>query len=408
VRVFFVPEESPAQIDAAMICAGASSTLVNLNDARLSSAQLARIRELTGKPSILALQGSGASEYPINYLYPPADMAARCAEKRAMKLDHARRIIADLEPDRILFFAGPPIFLDRSLARFNAGGPASVFPDQIEILDHFQQHAPGIAARCFCVVPGEELGDERLWGRTDRGELRLHPYTRKAEYAAAYALRRPELTTYDRGELPDEGRLMEHFTRMATVSAWMAKKIGGALVFDVVGRSAEASFTVDFAAGAAYRGAAAEALYVLRAPAASVAAVIAGEATWDDVFLSLRMTFDERTDRFVAHFKTLLKYLDERVLGAVEAYESRVVTADVPMMTIRSSAGEHRVQRLCPHAGADLGVHGRVGADGTITCMAHRFRFDLRTGACLNAKGYALRVERPGAPPPPPTGDEPV
>ncbi len=392
VRVFFVPEESPAQIDAAIVCVDGASTLVNLNDARLTSAQLARIRARIGEPDILALQASGASEYPINYLYPPDAMAERGAEKRRLKLEHARRIIVDLAPHRVVFFAGPPVFLDADLARFNAGGPGSVFPDQLDILDHFQQHAPDIASRALCVLPGEELCDERLWTRTDRGEARLHPYTHKADYLAAYALRRADLNSYDWGGMPEDSRLIEHFTHMATVSPWAAEKIGGALVFEIVGRSAKTSFTVDFATGTAYRGASATPLYVLTAPAASVAAVIAGEATWDDVFLSLRMTFDERTDRFVAHFKTLLKYLDPAILQAVEAHESRAAGAEVPMITVRSGDSDHCIQRLCPHAGADLAVHGQVDGEGTITCMAHRFRFDLRTGACLNTQGYALRV----------------
>jgi UDP-MurNAc hydroxylase len=395
VRVFFVPEESPAQIDAAMVVVGASSTLVNLNDARLTSAQLARIRARVGAPDVLALQASGASEYPMNYLYPPEAMAERGAEKRRLKLEHARAIIAELAPHRIFFFAGPPVFLDESLARFNTTGPASVFPDQLDILDHFREHAPDVASRALCVLPGEELCDERLWTRTDRREARLDPYTHKADYLAAYALRRADLTSHDRGELPSDSDILEHLSHLATVSPWAAEKIGGALVFEIVGRSAKASFTVDFATRTARRGGCATPLYVLTAPAASVAAVIAGEATWDDVFLSLRMTFDERTDRFVAHFKTLLKYPDPAVMNAVEAHESRAAGSEVAMITVRSGDGEHCIQRLCPHAGADLSVHGQIDGDATITCLAHRFRFDLRTGACLNARGYSLRVLTP-------------
>ena len=104
------------------------------------------------------------------------------------------------------------------------------------------------------------------------------------------------------------------------------------------------------------------------------------------------MTFDERTDAFVAHFKPLLRYMDAELFRELEHYERRL-DGEEETIDVMFGGETFRVQRRCPHAGTDLEYHGRVNDDGTITCLAHRFRFDLRSGECKNARGYRLKVE---------------
>jgi nitrite reductase/ring-hydroxylating ferredoxin subunit len=63
--------------------------------------------------------------------------------------------------------------------------------------------------------------------------------------------------------------------------------------------------------------------------------------------------------------------------------------------------GEHHVtDARCPHNKGPL-VEGTIRGGTTLVCPWHRFRFDLRTGACANHHLYDLRVypvvERDGA-----------
>lgn len=396
LTAFFVPEESPSQVDSAIVLHDGRSSLINLNDARLTTNQLRRIRDRIPRPITMALQASGASEYPINYTYDADSMRRRCLEKRQLKFDHARMIIEDIEPDRVLFFAGPPAFLEDGLRKFNDGGPESVFPDQLDVLRHFDVAAPKVTQRAYFVMPGDVLDDTRLWKNADLGDPRFSPYTRKAEYIAEYARRRASFACYDHGEPPAKADLEAHFKKMASISPYMSKMIDGEITFRVRGKTKETVFTVDFRHQRVREGASDAAIYVLTAPAASVAAVLRDEATWDDVFLSARMVFDERTDRFVAHYKTLLKWMDHDLLEKVGEYERSMTSAatPVPMMDVTSGGRRYRVQRLCPHAGADLEVHGKVDDSGTLTCMAHRFTFELEGGRCINAAGYCLRTEK--------------
>jgi UDP-MurNAc hydroxylase len=394
--LFFVPEESPDSIDAAIVCMVDGQSLVNLNDARLNADQLLHIRQMTRKIDFLTLQASGASEYPINYTYPESQLLSHSVNKRRAKLDHCKKIFDLLEPARVLFFAGPPVFLDPALAQFNIRSDVSVFPDQLDIVREIERDRPDIAEKTLFLLPGEALSDTGLWSTIDLTAARLLPYTQKEAYIAAYAQRRRDVCSFDWGEPPADDLLLPYFQHMATLSPYISRHIGGDITFIVQGTTCQKIYTVDFVAGQARQGISSAPLYILTVPASSLLAVLDGVATWDDIFLSFRMTFDERTDRFIAHFKALLRYMDAELLLKIAEYETHLTgeREDVPMIDVMCGGKQFRIQRLCPHAGTDLEHHGRVQDNGTITCLAHRFCFDLETGECTNAQGYRLKVER--------------
>ncbi len=392
-KAFFVPEESPGQIDSAIVFHDHVHFFVNMNDARLNTAQLEKIASLTKHVDFLALQASGASEYPINYLYDADDMAKRKAEKRQLKLEHCERVVDIFKPKRILFFAGPPVFLDPALEAHNDLSKASVFPDQKDILDHYSESRSDIADASYFLLPGDQFSDEFLWSTVDLNSERTSPFTKKVAYVKAYREQRQTELDFDLGEMPDLGALLKHFQAMATVSSYVAKRIGGKLCFLIQSKNAKETFTVDFDRQEASRGLAEDPLYVLTAPARALSSVLKNDTTWDDVFLSIRMSFDEKTDRFISHFKTLLKYMDHEMMAALENYEMSLSENETEMFDVVCGGKTHRIQRHCPHAGVDLKQQGKVNDDGTITCMAHRFCFDLGTGKCTNTEGFQLKVE---------------
>jgi len=392
--VFFVPDEAPSAFDAAIVVRADGGSVVNLNDSHLSADQLRRICDELGRVDVLALQCSGASEFPVCYDAAPDVKRALARGKRADKLAHCREIIERMQPARVLLFAGPPVFLDPALAALDRPGDESVFPDQLDVLRHFEAAEPEVARRCYLAVPGETLSDELLFARADLAQPRLAPYADKPAYLRAYAARRADVAAFDWGTAPADGELTRYFARMAVLSPAMSDAIGGAVTF--VAREAsgrEVPYTVDFATRRARPGRADDALYVLTFPAACLHDVIAGRTTWDDVFLSLRMRFEERTDRFIVHLKTLLRYMDPVVLAAVDAYERDLRGAAVETFVVDAPGGRYRVQRRCPHAGGDL-EQGTVDGDGGITCLAHRFCFDLDSGECRNVRGYRIHTAR--------------
>jgi UDP-MurNAc hydroxylase len=82
------------------------------------------------------------------------------------------------------------------------------------------------------------------------------------------------------------------------------------------------------------------------------------------------------------------------LFAAVEAYERAAQGEAVDTFVLDAPGGRYRVQRRCPHAGADFERQGRVDEDGGLTCLAHRFCFDLDSGECRNARGYRIKTER--------------
>lgn len=396
VSLFFVPDADPSAVDAALVARAGGQCVVDLNDSHLSTEQLERIRAEVGRIDVLALQCSGASEFPVCYDLPLERRRALARKKRSDKMAHCREVIHLLAPDRVLLFAGPPAFLDPALAALDLPGDDSVFPDQLDVLRHLDRSDPALARRCYLAVPGEVLSDKLLFARADLCAPRLAPYAHKHEYLEAYAARRADLPAFDWGRVPEPAACLRYFARMASLSRPMSDAIGGAVTFAAREASgAEVAYTVDFATRRARPGRDDAALYVLTFPASCLHDLLDGRTTWDDVFLSLRMQFEERTDRFVVHLKTLLRYMDPDLFAAALAHERALSSAGADeTFEVESPGGRYRVQRRCPHAGTDLASQGRVDADGSITCLAHRFCYDLDSGECRNARGYRIRTER--------------
>jgi UDP-MurNAc hydroxylase len=50
-----------------------------------------------------------------------------------------------------------------------------------------------------------------------------------------------------------------------------------------------------------------------------------------------------------------------------------------------------RMQRFCPHAGEDLTY--AIVRDGVVECPRHHWKWDARTGKCIEGGKIALRIE---------------
>src|SRR5271155_3103754 len=129
VKLFFVSERSPMNHDSAMVLRTAESVFVNANDARLCPLQLHEIRSKVGHINLLALQGAGASWYPMVYHYSDAQRKELSHKKRMAKFAYVVQATRAAEPDLVLPFAGPPAFLDDELFHLNSEMDEGIFPD---------------------------------------------------------------------------------------------------------------------------------------------------------------------------------------------------------------------------------------------------------------------------------------
>jgi UDP-MurNAc hydroxylase len=131
-------------------------------------------------------------------------------------------------------------------------------------------------------------------------------------------------------------------------------------------------------------GAAAAPEYTFTVEGRWLRAVLRGDIAWEDLLLSLRLRARRDPDRYNDYLIGLLKHANEPALRAIEEYETAARGSD-ERIVVRSGGAAYEIGRYCPHAGEDLAV-GAIVTGGVLRCLGHNFEFDLRTGACVNAR----------------------
>lgn len=72
--------------------------------------------------------------------------------------------------------------------------------------------------------------------------------------------------------------------------------------------------------------------------------------------------------------------------------QRRCEVGGVALLLVRLDDGLHAVQDRCPHRGASLS-ESKV-EEGIVTCRAHYWSFDVRSGACLQVPTLGLDTYR--------------
>jgi UDP-MurNAc hydroxylase len=392
--VFFVPEPSPMNHDVGVVIEADGQTLLNLNDARLAPIQFREIMgRVGGTIDLFALQGAGASWYPMCYDYPDERQRELSRQKRLAKFAYMTRAIKVIEPRAVLPFAGPPCFLDPELQSNNSEMERGIFPDQ-------QQVATWLTRRGIVNVPVLLPGD--AW---DVGAMRKDGDVRWSDFSfgdrwrsiEAYADRRQDQLRAVLARYPEPteslwDRFRDYFERLLSLSPYFNRRIGMRVGFDITGPGGGA-WAVDFRPGS-------ERVYseldgcAYRYSFASRWArpLIDGDLPWEDFFLSLRFRASRDPDLYNDHLLGLLKHANPESLDAVERFEASLDVQE--RILIRADGRTYSCQRYCPHAGNDLLDSGDVLPGGVLRCLAHHYEFSLETGECLNGTCGPLEVER--------------
>jgi UDP-MurNAc hydroxylase len=394
----FIPEESPMCQDAAVLVSAGGSSLLHVNDARLTVAQARRASlAVGGHVDVLAMQASGASWHPICYEYPPEEMLRISGEKRLGKFKAVARLIRAVRPTLAVPFAGPVCFLDPDLRHHNRWiQEPGIFPDLKQQQDWLSEHLAGQLVRHW--LPGDtyEVGSGRYeahprWAEFEFGDV--------DEYLDSYASARRtdierELARY---EDPDDDlgeRLEDHFARLGEMSPYFLRRIAMTVRFEVDGPGG-GRWDVHVGPDRVRmdrRGRAPEVQYRFRVASKWLLPVVEGRIGWEDLLLSLRFSAWRDPDIYNDYLVGLLKHAEPHVLAAVEAYEGSRGSDE--RVLVEASTGRFAVSRYCPHAGEDL-TEGAVIVDGkTLRCLGHNFEFDLETGECINARCEPLATSR--------------
>ncbi len=391
--VFFVPEESPANHDAAIVIEGDGQTILNLNDARLSPVQFREIRtKVGGSIDMFPLQAAGASWYPMCYEYPDEKRRDLSRRKRFAKFAYTARAIKIVEPVVALPFAGPPCFLDPNLFRHNAEIDGGIFPDQ-------QQAADWLAGRgitnTVVLLPGD------AWD-LDTRKKEADPvwngfsFADRRSYLETYQARRQSSVDAVLARHPDPTESLwpafrEYFERLLTFRPYFNRKINMHVGFEITGPGG-GSWAVDFRPG--HEGVyetIGKCAYRYRFASRWLPPLLNGSVPWEDFFLSLRFEAWRDPDLYNDHLLGLLKFAHPEALEAVERFETSMAAEE--RIIVHANGQAYRIQRRCPHAGNDLLETGEILPDRIIRCLAHHYEFSLDTGECVNGACSPLATE---------------
>jgi UDP-MurNAc hydroxylase len=341
-----------------------------------------QLSELPSNIDLLAAQYSGAMWYPNCYSYPAEVMAQKVASVRESMMETLVRKVQLTGARSYLPSAGPACFLDPALQRFN-DRQHTIFPVWDDVSSEFAVACPD--TQVVLMAPGDTTGELRqgISPRVVPGGAKPCPAD-QYEYLTKYRERRRcEWEAYyaDPVKPVTADEVEAYFRRL---QRWNARFLRDyrkdiRLVADGVhwsvrlGRLAERFvFEEDLV----------DPDYTLHVPPRVLRAVLDGEAGWEEALLSMRLTLHRTPDVFDLTLMSLLRY------GNQPAQTMQLVRERESTETIDRDG--LRMQRFCPHAGEDL-AYATV-RDGVVECPRHHWKWDARTGQCLDGGTVSLRV----------------
>lgn len=395
INALTTPTDGPIG-DSALVVEDSTARILNQNDARpVEHDALCSLGPFDGH----FLQYSGAIWFPMVYDFPDRMKATVGRRKRLNGMARALRYIEEYGAAHVFPFAGPPCFLDDDLFHLNdfEEDETNTFPDQWVFLDHMREQGhhqgklflPGTTAelrdgRCEL----EQIPEERIAPVRDERRTYLRDYQRR---------KRPVLRA-ERESWPTERTDL-----LSTVKEWVeplmrhadhtCAGVNGRVLVETTdeppARAGEPERIVfDFLDRTVRRYEGETCRYRFRVPRPLLESLVRDRtADWvNELFLSCRFQAS-RQGPFNEYVTTFFATLSEERMSYAEGFYAEAADAGE-----KARAGDHVIQRYCPHLKADL-VRFGTHKDGVLTCRMHGWEFDLATGRCLTSDDRKLFSE---------------
>ena len=340
-----------------------------LNDCNTS------LTELPGRIDLLSAQYSGAMWYPNCYDYPLEMMQQKVGRVRADLMDTLIRKCRQTQARFYIPSAGPACFLDPSLMQFN-DREATIFPIWLGVAEEFASACPEVSV--LELSPGDSLGMPamsvtRRESSVDSTNLAAYSERRRNEWEEFYADEEPEISSddikYYFGRLQRRNEhlskdLQKHIRLIADGRSWGVRLGNMAEDFVIEG---ETPYPPE---------------YMLITPPRVLRAILDGKTGWEEALLSMRVRLHRMPDVFDSRFMGLLRYGNEPAQTLQMAREGK----QVEMI----EKDGFQLQRFCPHAGEDLS--NAIICGDVIECPRHHWKWDAKTGACVEGGSLPLQI----------------
>ena len=340
------------------------------------------LSELPRDIDVLAAQFSGAMWYPNCYDYPAEVMQEKVAAVRDGLIKTLASKCRATRARTYLPCAGPPIFLDPALEVYT-DRDETIFPVWNDVAEAFWDVCPEVDV--LEIEPGDRV-------IVEGGKVTVEPFPRDLPDSslAVYRMRRREewQAFYDTPEQPVSfEELAAYFSKLQKRNRHLLHDFSKTLRVAADGRvwnvrlgelaedheiEGEEPYPPD---------------YTLEVPTRVLRAVIDGRVGWEEAMLSMRVRLHRDPDVFDSRLMGLLRYGHEPV-------QTLHMTREMAGAETIERDGL-RLQRYCPHGSEDLTF--ATITDGVLECPRHHWKWDVRTGGCVEGGNLKLRVELLGA-----------
>ncbi len=389
-------EESGLNRDSAILFQTQKFSFLNFNDCKIFD----RLNELKSiKIDVFTTQFSGATWHPICYKYNVNEYRSISADKRLKKFNNVARAINILQPAIFIPSAGPCCFLGNDLFYLNFDNNG-IFPTSEEFLDWLNENKKLYDTRSVHLLPGD-----RLTLPNGQIEITEQPYgyrhRSKQEYLLSYErkIASSRQSLFNRYTVTDPTIVFQQLQHELQLKC---REIGIVTVEDRclyfgLNELPNLFWKVDLQQQIVSETQKIDEqdFYSIVAPAWQVARVLNREMYWEDFCLSFRSQLQRVPDTYSIIWNLFLFRNPDELAWAIASLKTLDRKNHTCIsVTCPTTAKEWKINRYCPHQGADL-INACIEDSRYLICPRHGWKFDLENEGRLTPNGnFSVNAKR--------------
>ena len=389
LAITLIKEPTLYKDDSTLIVESKKNKIFNKNDCYLSPEIMDELSQIHF--DIIFSQFSGAMHYPIIYNYPKSKKDEISKNICNYLIDQFIKNTNQLETNYVVPSAGPPCFLEDDCFEFNFK-ENGIFPDQNDIIPDLTN---SLNTKFNLMQPGDTVtldGDEISFNNNHSFD-----FSKKKELLLEYKkIRLPKIQNYLQSIPEPPENLYEKFTQtiknFAKKNSYITSQIGQLVEFNIKGIHGGV-WQIDFRNGMPvfYQQAKALPQYRFNLEGKLLNLVCDERISWEELFLSLRITAERDPDLYNWPLFALLRYGHDKTLLDLIQKDEQEKNEKGESITIKNNGKDVVIQRYCPHNGEDL--KSACIENGVLTCSRHNWKFDLNNnGKCTFGGNKDLKI----------------
>jgi len=393
IKIRIIKDEGHLDNDSCILIDNGKSKILNLNDCH---ADFSKLKKEVGPVDVLLLQASSALWWPCTYAYDEKEMQERGKTKRNNILKRALKYSQFLEAKMTIPNAGPPIFNDKNMEKWNFNRDKDWNPFCLHDKSRDFLIENGVNAEFL--IPGDKIKIEEsiefLIDEDRRKEIYSNPddsiklqlekieNSVKKEFLASEAEKLEMIAAFSK-QLSEIKRFSKFYVQkidfpvlfdFKEIGKWILDFSKEKVFIEYNSQEYNYSFTLD--------------------PGAIVQLFKNKSIDFEHYFLGCDFKCSRNPDDYNEYLFAMLKHFDtRRFMNSEFLYGEKSDVLD-ELFVLEHEGESYEVQKYCPHMYADLEQIGYVDEDRNFVCPLHGWKFNLESGECTDKKSYCIKVKK--------------